>query len=245
MEHTSFPTEQEQTFQYSFYQVEGYRHYFDVTTALVTARIKNALFPYTKDSGLLRPSSTAGFQSMARGTADLYGWFWISLTIIFFIFFSSVVESNYLDYGKYEMSDLWTAFLLVFGGNTLWPIIATYLQPPPQNNLESGQSSYIGGWRFWMSMYGYVLASVPIYFIPHFVTVLIFGAWQSSWPASMLQWILTFGLVLLQTLYLVKEGAHLYPSTGGTIIPFSFHFLYLLILQGMYTILLVYLFYRF
>lgn len=78
----------------SFYQLEYYQHYFDVTTAQMRGRLFRALIPYTK------------FYHDEDSKPDLYGPFWITSTLIFLL----AAGGNFANYLSFLANSSQTTF---------------------------------------------------------------------------------------------------------------------------------------
>ena len=75
---------------YSFYQIEFYQKYFNVNTSDVLGRILGSMTP-TFSSGFLH--------NKIRPNPDLYGPFWISITLIFTIAIAGNIVSFMKNFG--------------------------------------------------------------------------------------------------------------------------------------------------
>ena len=73
--------------KYSFWQVEYYQKYFNVNTNDVLTRILGSMTPTFNDSYLM---------NKIRPNPDLYGPFWISISLIFTI----AIAGNILSFAK-------------------------------------------------------------------------------------------------------------------------------------------------
>ena len=228
--------------RYSFYEAEYYRHYFDVSTRLVIARLYAASVPWINNDlsssprqrHLRRhwsPNIQAAFSQVGQGQGDLYGWFWVMITATFWLFFASSLEQSYLFQSgdilvvAYDLTDLWLGFCLLLAGNIGWPLLAFWLQPtdaPPTAattdvTLESQLSACDtqSSWIYWVSMYGYTRTSLLWYTLLHFFMVLIFGKWTSTWLSAFFQWLLLLSWIFTEWCYLINESYSLYYNCYG------------------------------
>lgn len=116
------------------FQINFYRAYFDLNTEDFFIKIKNALNPLNKSSSPVEAETEDG-SNEGEGSTELYGFIWITGTLIFLMFVSST-GSNMLAHwlhgskdkdkgGKYEYNfDLLTISIsLFYGYNIVIPLI--------------------------------------------------------------------------------------------------------------------------
>lgn len=212
------PDRNEATSQPNFWTIEYYQKFFNVNTKDVVERIKRSMFPHGSDNYLI---------SHIRPNPDLYGPFWICITLVFSIAVSENV-ANYLqtaDSNKY----LWRyefhvvsrvatcvflyAWLLPF---TLW-LALNWTNNQRNTQEELIQLDSTPGLLELLCLYGYSLAIyVPITFL-----------WtiQIEW----LQWSLVVIATLLSGGVLLRS---LLPIIGG-----KYRFIYITIIVGMHLLI--------
>lgn len=197
------PDKTEATSPPNFWTIEYYQKFFNVNTKDVVERIKRSMFPHGSDNYLI---------SQIRPNPDLYGPFWICITLVFSIAVSGNV-ANYLQTAN-SNKYLWRyefhivsraatciflyAWLLPF---TLWGALK-WTNSSRDTEEELIESHSTPGLLELLCLYGYSLAIyVPIAFL---------WAIQIEW----LQWSLVViatllsGGVLLRSLLPIIEGRY-------------------------------------
>ncbi|XP_014610758.1 PREDICTED: protein YIPF1 [Polistes canadensis] len=189
--------------QYSFWTLEYYQKFFNVNTKDVIERIKRSMFPHSTENYLV---------THIRPNPDLYGPFWICVTLVFSVAISGNM-ANYLQtassshyHWRYDFHVISYAATSIFLYAWLLPLAlwgALKWTTSTRNTEEELIESYASpGLLELICLYGYSLAIyIPVAFL-----------WtiQIGW----LQWILvivaTFmsGGVLLRSLYPVISGKH-------------------------------------
>ncbi|XP_066598194.1 protein YIPF1 [Prorops nasuta] len=189
--------------QRSFWTVEYYQKYFNVNTNDVVQRIRRSMIPHGTDNYLI---------THIRPNPDLYGPFWICVTLIFAIaingnmanYFQTAHTSKY--HWKYDFHVVTYAATAIFLYAWLLPIAlwgALHWTISQRNTEEELIEAFTPpGLLELLCLYGYSLAIyIPVAFL-----------WtiQITW----LQWILAItstilsGGVLLRSLLPVIEGKH-------------------------------------
>jgi hypothetical protein len=79
------------TKKYSVWQIEYYQQYFNVNTSDVTSRILGSMVPTFAQNYLL---------TKIRPNPDLYGPFWVSVTLIFSIAIAGNIQSFFQQFGS-------------------------------------------------------------------------------------------------------------------------------------------------
>ncbi|KAL0107729.1 hypothetical protein PUN28_014781 [Cardiocondyla obscurior] len=192
------PGKAEDTVQRSFWTIEYYQKFFNVNTNDVVERIKRSIIPYGNENYLI---------THIRPNPDLYGPFWICVTLVFFIAISKNM-ANFLtvNHWRYDFHIISYVATFIFLYSWFLPLAlwgALKWTNSSRNTEEELIESYaIPGLLELLCLYGY---SLSIY-IP--VTLLLWI--QIGW----LQWSLiiigTFlsGGVLLRSLLPVIAGRH-------------------------------------
>ncbi|XP_051165949.1 protein YIPF1 [Leptopilina boulardi] len=199
------PNTEEQK-QRNFWTVEYYQKFFNVNTQDVVERIKRSMIPHGSDNYL---------KTHIEPNPDLYGPFWICVTLVFSIAVSGNI-ANYLQTVNYDRHNWKYEFHIITGAATciflyawllplaLWGALKwTTSQPSTQGELIE-EAPQIPGLLQLLCLYGY---SLSIY-----VPVAFLWTIQYDW----LQWTLVViatvlsGGVLLRSLLPVIDGKHKY-----------------------------------
>ncbi|XP_043478261.1 protein YIPF1 [Leptopilina heterotoma] len=192
--------------QRNFWTVEYYQKFFNVNTQDVVERIKRSMIPHWTDNYL---------KTHIEPNPDLYGPFWICVTLVFSIAVSGNI-ANYFQTANSEKYHWKYDFHVISGASTciflyawllplaLWGALKwTANQPSTQGELIE-ETAQIPGLLQLLCLYGY---SLSIY-----VPVAFLWTIQYSW----LQWGLVIaatvlsGGVLLLSLLPVVSGKHKY-----------------------------------
>ncbi|CAK9819593.1 Protein YIPF1 [Anthophora plagiata] len=217
------PDKTEATTQHNFWTIEYYQKYFNVNTNDVVERIKRSMFPHGTENYLI---------SHIRPNPDLYGPFWICVTLIFsiaisvnlgsYLQLSKVAGKNMTNYHwRYEFHIVSYAATCIFLYAwllplTLWGALkwTTSTRDTEEELIESYTTP---GLLELLCVYGYSLAIyVPITFL-----------WII--PIGWLQW----SLVLIGTF--VSGGIlvrSLLPIISG-----KYRIIYIVIILGMHLLL--------
>ncbi|KAL5286539.1 YIPF1 family protein [Megaselia abdita] len=170
----------------SFLTMEYYQQFFNVDTMMVLERISNSMIPKRAPSNYLR--------SHISLNPDLYGPFWIQVTLIFSIAISGNI-ANYLQkagdgfkwHYNFHLVSYAATCIFVYGTfvpAALWGVLK-YTLKPVDEDLESDSASYTPSFLTLMCIYGYSLAV----YIPASVLWLV--------QISIFQWILVFTAAFL------------------------------------------------
>lgn len=203
------PEATEGTPQRSFWTVEYYQKFFNVTTSDVVERLKRSMIPHGSDNYLV---------THIRPNPDLYGPFWVCVTLIFAIAISGNM-ANYLQTihnsnhpWKYDFHVVSYAATCIFLYAWLLPIIIWgALKWTQSNQTTEGElitSNTTVGLLEVLCLYGYSLTIyIPLVFL---LTIQI----------SSLQWGLVLGAtllsggVLVRSFYTVITGKHRFIYMG-------------------------------
>ncbi|XP_046835396.1 protein YIPF1 [Vespa crabro] len=197
------PNRNEDIPQYSFWTIEYYQKFFNVNTNDVLERIKRSMFPHTTENYLV---------THIRPNPDLYGPFWICVTLVFSIAISGNM-ANYLQtansshyHWRYDFHLISYAAISIFLYAWLLPLVlwgALKWTTSMRNTEEELIESYASpGLLEIICLYGY---SLTIY-----IPVAFLWTIQINWLQWTLVIIATFlsGGVLLRSLYPVISGKH-------------------------------------
>ncbi|XP_011494198.1 PREDICTED: protein YIPF1 [Ceratosolen solmsi marchali] len=184
----------------SFWTVEYYQKFFNVDTNDVLERIKRSMIPHGVDNYLL---------TQIRQNPDLYGPFWICITLIFAIaisgnlanYFQSVNTNNY--HWKYEFHIVSYAAVCIFLYAWLFPIILWIALKWSKSQQESLDVELIDpntsvGLLELLCLYGY---SLTIYIPVAFLWTIQIGLLQ--WSLVIVATILSGGVLLRSLLPLI------------------------------------------
>lgn len=217
------PDKDEATTQHNFWTIEYYQKYFNVNTNDVVERIKRSMFPHGTENYLI---------SHIRPNPDLYGPFWICVTLIFsiaisvnlgsYLQLSKVAGKNMTNYHwRYEFHIVSYAATCIFLYAWLLPLTLwgalKWTTSTRETEEELIESYSTPGLLELLCVYGYSLAIyVPITFL-----------WII--PIGWLQW----SLVLIGTF--VSGGIlvrSLLPIIAG-----KYRIIYIVIILGMHLLL--------
>lgn len=104
----------------NFWTIEYYQKYFNVSTNDVVERLKNSMLPHVVDNFLL---------TYIRPNPDMYGPFWVCVTLIFAIGISGNIANyfwyanSHLYHWKYEFHIVSHAATCIFMYAYLFPIL--------------------------------------------------------------------------------------------------------------------------
>ncbi|EZA50618.1 hypothetical protein DMN91_004323 [Ooceraea biroi] len=197
------PGRSEATTEHSFWTVEYYQKFFNVNTNDVLERLKRSMIPHGSDNYLL---------THIRPNPDLYGPFWICVTLVFSIAVSENM-ANYLQtadsakyHWKYDFHVVSYAATFIFLYAWLLPIAlwGTLKWSSSSRNTEEEliESQAVPGLLELLCLYGYSLA---IYIPVTFLWTIQIGWLQ--WCLVILATILSGG-VLLRSLLPIIAGKH-------------------------------------
>ncbi|XP_055914160.1 protein YIPF1 [Eupeodes corollae] len=169
----------------SFLTIEYYQQFFNVDTFMVIDRIASAVIPQRAPSNYLK--------SHIGTNPDLYGPFWITVTLIFSIAISGNVASylqtaneNYHWRYNFHLVSYAASCIFIYScfvPGTLWGLMK-YTLKPVEEDLETENATYTPSLLSLMCIYGYSLAV----YIP--VSIL----WVIQ--ISILQWLLVLTAAL-------------------------------------------------
>lgn len=137
----------------SIFSLKFYASYFDVDTVDVLRRSLLALNPFTPRQVFLFHTD----DNVDPAPADLYGPFWITSSVIFFLFFASsvtgLVISSFVDHTSYEYRfDLLTgAASMLYSYTFVWPPILWAVTRYQGLLTEQPNATFIS----FISLYGY------------------------------------------------------------------------------------------
>ncbi|XP_011868187.1 PREDICTED: protein YIPF1 [Vollenhovia emeryi] len=197
------PDKTEDTAQRSFWTIEYYQKFFNVNTSDVLERLKRSMIPHGSDNYLL---------THIRPNPDLYGPFWICVTLVFSIAISENM-ANYLQtasstkyHWRYDFHVVSYAATFIFLYAWILPLAlwgAFKWTNSSRNTEEELIESYaVPGLLELLCLYGY---SLGIYIPVAFLWVIQIGWLQ--WSLVILVTSLSGG-VLLRSLLPVIAGKH-------------------------------------
>lgn len=197
------PDKTEGTTQYNFWTIEYYQKFFNVNTNDVLERLKRSMIPHGSDNYLI---------THIRPNPDLYGPFWICITLVFSIAISENI-ANYWQtasstkyHWRYDFHVVSYAATFIFLYAWLLPLAlwgALKWTNSSRNTEEELIESYaVPGLLELLCLYGY---SLSIYIPVAFLWII-----QISWLQWSLVILVTFlsGGVLLRSLLPVIAGRH-------------------------------------
>ncbi|XP_014213222.1 protein YIPF1 [Copidosoma floridanum] len=203
-----FPGHKDPNAQRSFWTIEYYQKYFNVNTSDVVERLKKSMLPHLVDNFLL---------AHIRPNPDLYGPFWVCVTLIFTIAISGNI-ANYFQYAnvkngiyhwKYDFHIVSQAATCIFMYAwflplVLWGCLIWSKNQEQQTNQDNEliESNNSIGLLELICLYGYSLTI----FIP--VAILCTIQFKSlQWSLALIATIMSGG-VLLKSLMPIIPGKH-------------------------------------
>ncbi|XP_020290239.1 protein YIPF1 [Pseudomyrmex gracilis] len=212
------PDKNESTAQRNFWTIEYYQKFFDVNTDEVLQRLSRSVIPHGSDYNLL---------THIRSKPDLYGPFWICVTLVFCIAISGNM-ANYLqtarstDYHwRYEFHIVSYAATCIFLYAWIIPLALwgalKWTNSSRNTEEELIESNTVPGLLELLCIYGY---SLTIYCL-----VVVLWAIQISW----LQWSLLIISVYLSGGVLLRS---LLPAIAG-----KHRIIYIAVILGMHLLL--------
>ncbi|XP_058804273.1 protein YIPF1 isoform X2 [Phymastichus coffea] len=186
--------------QRSFWSIEYYQKFFNVNTNDVVERLKRSVIPHGTDNYLV---------SHIRPNPDLYGPFWVCITLIFTIaingnlvnYFQSARTGNY--HWKYEFHIVSSAATCIFLYAWLFPLLlwlALKWFKPQEENIDNEliESNTSIGLLEILCLYGY---SLTIYIPVAFLWTIQIGLLQ--WSLVLVATILSGGVLLRSILPMI------------------------------------------
>lgn len=159
---------------YRFYQIEYYRPYFNVDTSDVLSRILASMVPFRST-----------FFATVDKTADLYGPFWISTTLIFVMAVTGNFAS-YLDYAyhadpdvdgtwEYDFEKVTVAAFMIYTYVSVVPLLLAGILVYCQAPVKVIQVVCIYGYSLSLFVPASVLCALPQDYVQWLVVSLAFG----------------------------------------------------------------------